>query len=312
MIERPLQGIEPWVTLFSESSLPILRHTRRQLEEMEANMDNISARELSQIVLQDPILSVRVLAYIQPQRGRHLQHDITTIGSAIMMSGVEPFFNRFHELPTIENALKECTPQAWLGVMQVIRRVQRAAEYAYDWAVWRHDMNAEEVRLAALLHDLSELLLWCFAPKLALEIKQLLNDNKGMRSNDAQQQVLGFTLHDLQLLLCRVWHLPELLSKLMDDAHADSARCKNVILAVRLARHSAQGWNDAALPDDYAEIGELLRISADAVMLRVGAPPELIKPNMQIPASMLEKTVATSENPPPSLASTANEKGSSA
>ncbi|MBS1198052.1 MAG: hypothetical protein H6R18_1837 [Proteobacteria bacterium] len=288
MIERPLQGIEPWVTLFSESSLPILRHTRRQLEEMEANMEAISARELSQVVLQDPILSVRVLAYIQPQRGRHLQHDITTIGSAIMMSGVEPFFNRFRELPTIENALKECAPQAWLGVMQVIRRVQRAAEYAYDWAVWRHDINAEEVRLAALLHDLSELLLWCFAPKLALEIKQLLAENEGMRSTLAQQQVLGFTLQDLQLLLCRVWHLPELLSKLMDDAHIDSPRCKNVILAVRLARHSAHGWNDPALPDDYRDIGDLLHISPDAVMLRIGAPPELIRPGMQIPASMLE------------------------
>lgn len=303
MIERPLQGIEPWVTLFSESSLPILRHTRRQLEEMEANMEGISARELSQVVLQDPILSVRVLAYIQPQRGRHLQHDITTIGSAIMMSGVEPFFHRFRELPTIENALKECTPQAWLGVMQVIRRVQRAAEYAYDWAVWRHDVNAEEVRLAALLHDLSELLLWCFAPKLALDIKQLLADNKGMRSAAAQEQILGFPLQDLQLLLCRVWHLPELLSRLMDDAHADSARCKNVILAVRLARHSAQGWNDPALPDDYKDIGELLRISPDAVMLRIGAPPGLVRTDMEIPASMLE-TPATAGKGQPSPEST--------
>lgn len=295
MIERPLQGIEPWVTLFSESSLPILRHTRRQLEEMESNSDGISARELSLVVLQDPILSVRVLAYIQTQRGRHLQHDITTIGSAIMMSGIEPFFKRFRELPTIENVLKDAPPQAWLGVMQVIRRAQRAGEYAYDWAVWRHDINAEEVRLAALLHDLSELLLWCFAPKLALDIRKLLNENKGLRSSAAQEQVLGFPLHELQLQLCHVWHLPELLSKLMDDVHADSPRCKNVSLAVRLARHSAQGWNDPALPDDYNEIGELLHIAPDAVMLRVGAPPELIKPGMQIPASMLEECLAKPE-----------------
>lgn len=288
MIEHPLQDIETWVTLFSESSLPILRHTRRQLDEMETQMENLSARELSQIVLQDPILCVRVLAYIQPQRGRHLQHDITTIGSAIMMSGIEPFFKRFHNLPTIENALKDSPPQACLGVMQVIRRVQRAGEYAYDWAVWRHDINAEEVRLAALLHDLSELLLWCFAPKLALQIKQLLADNKGLRSTVAQRHVLGFELQELQLALCRVWHLPELLSKLMDDEHAHSPRCKNVTLAVRLSRHSAQGWADSALPDDYREIGELLHISPDAVMLRVGAPPDLIKNPPQIPPPLPE------------------------
>ncbi len=287
MIERPLQGIEPWVTLFSESSLPILRHTRRQLEEMEANKETLAARELSQVVLQDPILSVRVLAYIQTQRGHHLQNDITTIGSAIMMSGIEPFFNRFRDLPTIENALKEAPPQAWLGVMQVIRRAQRAGEYAYDWAVWRHDINAEEVRLAALLHDLSEILLWCFAPKLAMDIRRILAENKGMRSATAQEQVLGFPLQELQLMLCQNWHLPELLGKLIDDAHADSPRCKNVSLAVRLARHSAQGWNDPALPDDYTEIGELLHLSPESVMQRVGAPPELLKSPAEMPASLL-------------------------
>ena len=286
MIERPLQGIETWVTLFSESSLPIMRHTRRQLEELETNSERVSARELSLIVLQDPILSVRVLAYIQTQRGLHLQNDITTIGSAIMMSGIEPFFKRFHDLPTIENVLKDEPPQAWLGVMQVIRRLQRAGEYAYDWALWRHDINAEEVRLAALLDDLSELLLWCFAPKLALKIRQLKNENRGMRSAFAQEKILGFTLHELQLQLCRVWHLPELLSKLMDEA--DSPRCRNVNLAVRLARHSAQGWHDPALPDDYTEIGQLLHISVDSVMLRVGAPPEIIKGPTEIPAYLLK------------------------
>ena len=289
MIERPLKDIGTWVALFSESSLPILRHTRHRLEELEANSDDVSARELSLVVLQDPILSVRVLAYIQTQRGHHLQHDITTIGSALMMSGINPFFKRFRELPTIEQALKEAPPQAWLGVMQVIRRAQRAGEYAYDWAAWRHDVNAEEVRLAALLHDLSEILMWCFAPKLSMEVRALLNENKGMRSQAAQEKILGFNLHELQLLLCKDWHLPDLLSKLMDDAHADSPRCKNVSLAVRLARHSAQGWNDPALPDDYTEIGELLHISPDAVMLRVGAPPGLINNRMEIPADLLER-----------------------
>lgn len=289
MIERPLQDIATWVRLFSESSLPILRHTRHQLEEMEVHSEDVSARELSLIVLQDPILSVRVLAYIQTQRGHHLQHDITTIGSALMMSGINPFFRRFRELPTIEDALKDAPSQALLGVMQVIRRAQRAGEYAYDWAVWRHDVNAEEVRLAALLHDLSEILLWCFAPKLSMEIRALLQASPGMRSAAAQEKVLGFNLHDLQLLLCKDWHLPDLLSKLMDDRHSDSPRCRNVSLAVRLSRHSALGWGDPALPDDYQEIGELLHISPDAVMLRVGAPPDPFNKQLSLPAELLNE-----------------------
>lgn len=272
MIDRPLPDIESWVTLFSESSLPILRHTRRQLDEMLKNIDDVTARELSQVVLHDPIMSVRVLAYIQPLKGRRLQHDITTIAGAIMMSGVEPFFKRFQNLHTIEGVLKDYGPTAWLGVMQVIRRAQRAGDYAYDWAVWRHDINGEEVHLAALLHDLAEILLWCFAPKLALQIRQLRLDHPTMRSATAQEQILGFPLLSLQQALCHTWHLPELLKNLMDDEHAESPRSRNVTLAVRLARHSADGWDDPALPDDYREIGELLHIFPGAVMLRLGVP----------------------------------------
>ena len=272
MIEHPLPDVASWVDLLSQSSLPILRHTRRQLDEMLLNIDNISARELSQVVLQDPIMSVRTLAYIQPLRGKNLQHDITTVASAIMMSGIEPFFERFGNLPTIENSLKDSSPQAWLGVMQVIRRCQRAADYAYDWAVWRHDVNAEEVRLAALLHDLAEILGWCFAPKLALQVMNLRREHPTMRSADAQRTVIGFSMLELQQALCHAWHLPELLKTLMDDEHASSPRAKNVTLAVRLARHSAKGWDDPALPDDYKDIGELLHIVPEAVMQRLGVP----------------------------------------
>lgn len=272
MVNQPLQDIEAWVVLFSDNRLPVLRHTQRQLEILREDLDRIAARDLSQAILQDPIMSVRVLAYIQPMRGRHLQHDITTIASAIMMSGIEPFFNRFVELPTIENMLKDEPPQAKLGVMQVIRRAQRAAEYANEWAFWRHDINAEEIRLASLLHDLSEILMWCFAPKLALQIRELRIQNPTMRSAAAQQQVLGFTLLELQQALCKVWHLPELLKNLMDDDHAETTRSRNVTLAVRLARHSANGWDDPALPDDYKDIGELLNLNPEVVKQKVGAP----------------------------------------
>ena len=31
-----------------------------------------------------------------------------------------------------------------------------------------------------------------------------------------------------------------------------------MLLAVRVARHTAQGWDNAALPDDIADIGAML------------------------------------------------------
>jgi 5'-deoxynucleotidase YfbR-like HD superfamily hydrolase len=163
-----------------------------------------------------------------------------------------------------------------LGVLQVIRRVQRASRYAYEWAHDRYDMNIEEVALAALLHDLSEILLWCFAPKLAIRIRDKKQADKTLRSAAAQEQVLGIHLFDLQKALCSAWHLPELLNALMDDANAYLPRVQNVTLAVNLARHSTDNWNDAALPDDFSAIEKLLHINRETLLSRLNVPADLI------------------------------------
>lgn len=265
MLTHPLQDLDAWVLYFSAADLPVLRHTARQLDEMRARIERVNGKEIARVVLQDPLMTVKVLAYIQPFAGKSLRHDITTIASALMMLGVEPFFEKFGELPTIEGMLGG-NPPAMLGTLQLIRRVQRAAHYAHEWAIWRHDVNVEEVTIAALLHDLAEILLWCFAPRLALEIRNRQKADKTLRSNAVQAEVLGVTLLELQLALCRAWHLPELLANLIDGSDTSVPRIRNVTLAVDLARHSANGWNDAALPDDFSAIENLLHLNRDSLI----------------------------------------------
>jgi HD-like signal output (HDOD) protein len=276
MIEQPLASVGDWVACFGAQELPVLRHTRRQLEEARDRMDQVAGKMIARIVLQDPLMAVRVLSYIQPLIGRRLHHDVATIAGAVMMLGVEPFFQRFSDLPTIEEKLKD-TPSALLGAVQVIRRAQQAAHYAHEWAVWRVDVDVEEVTLAALLHDLAEILLYCFAPTLALVIRDQQLADPHLRSVYAQEKVLGLRLSSIQTALCRVWRLPNLLLTLIDDAHANQPRVRNVVLAVSLARHLAHGWKDPALPDDLNAIAQLLNLSEEALRdrLRLGLPAEL-------------------------------------
>lgn len=283
MLNQPLQDLEAWVIFFSNAEMPILRQTARRLEEARENIDRINGRDIANIVLQDPLMAVRVLAYIQPLSAKRLHSDITTIGNAVMMLGIEPFFNSLGTPVTLE-AMLQHDPQAMLGVLHAIRRMQRASKYAHDWAFERHDVNIEEVTLAALLHDLAEILLWCFAPKLAIEIRDRQLADPTLRSAIAQEQVLGIRLVDLQLALCTTWHLPELLKTLMDDANAHLHRVQNVTLAVNLARHSAKGWEDAALPDDFTAIEELLHISRETLLKRLEVPEHLFPLYLDRPA----------------------------
>lgn len=273
MLDHPPSAIDDWVALFSNSSLPILRITKRRLDEMRKDIDHVDARELAHIILLDPVMTVSVIALTQSKRGRSLHHDITTIASAVLMIGIEPFFNYFNDLPTIEGNLKGFDPHAMLGVLQTVRRAQRAAEYAHEWALWRNDVNMEEIRIAALLHDVAEILVWCFAPKLGLEVQAWQLAQPTMRSIDTQINTLGMSYQDIQLALCQAWQLPSLLRTLIDEHNSENLRAKTVRLAVSLARHSAHGWDNPALPDDYIAIGQLLNLKPEVVRQRLGLEP---------------------------------------
>lgn len=263
-----LSGIESWTAFLSEKDIPILRQTSRALPEASARSESINVREIASIVLHDPLMTVRVLRFSSRHRGRRQLQDLSTVEHAVMMLGVEPFFRHFAQFDVIDDLLKP-HPQALLGLLHVIRRAQRAGRYALEWATWRADLNSEEVAISALLHDLAEMLIWCFAPQQALEIHALQKAHPTMRSVEAQELVLGFPLNDLQTMLCRQWELPELLSNLMDDSH-ERPRVRNVKLAVSLARHSANGWDDPALPDDFLAIAALMNIDVEMLKLRMG------------------------------------------
>jgi hypothetical protein len=109
-----------------------------------------------------------------------------------------------------------------------------------------------------------------------MEIRSRLHADRSLRSASAQQEVLGLPLVDLQLALCHAWHLPELLTIMMDDGNAHLPRVQNVKLAVNLARHSTNGWTDPAILNDFTAVENLLHISRETLLQRLQLPPELL------------------------------------
>jgi HD-like signal output (HDOD) protein len=257
-----------WVDMLGEGALPVLARTVCELERLRCDEDAATPQSVAQVVLHDPIMTVKVLQYLQQHRNRHRSADITTIAHALMMLGTSPFFAHFSEQPTIEDRLGG-DAAALSGVRPVMSRARHAALYARDWAWCRHDTDPEEIMIAALLHDMAEMMLWCHAPALALEIADRQTLDRTLRSEDAQHAVLGFRLIDLQLELVRAWQLPALLQVLLDETRTRNSRARNVALAAALARHSAHGWDNLALPHDYAQIADLLAVSPDEVAKRV-------------------------------------------
>ncbi|MBB5019107.1 HD-like signal output (HDOD) protein [Chitinivorax tropicus] len=262
MLTTPLSSFEAWVSYMSQCGLPVMARTIHEIDSLRNNEDNITGRDIARVLLHDPMMTLQVIRYLQDHRRKSQVTDVTTVEHAIMMFGTRAFFEAFTELTSIESHLAD-EPAALAGVMRVLSRAFHAALYVHEWAVLRHDTDVEELTSAALLHDIAEILLWITAPKLALEIHFRLRGNPLLRSAVAQTDVLGFPLLQLQLALAKAWHLPPLLMELMDDRHASHPRVRTVVLAVDLARHSANGWYDAALPDDFIGIADLLHINLD-------------------------------------------------
>lgn len=263
-----IKSLGQWVAFLSKAELPVLKQTARDLTALRADDSRLSAHAVSKIIARDPMMTVKLLRYLQAHKRKAQTAEVVQIEQALLMIGLGTFFNHVPYQPLVEDTLKSHL-RALPAMLRVVSRSHRASEYAQQWAVELRDLHFEEVRIAALLHDIAEILMWIFAPDEMLKIRAMQQEDKALRSQAVQEQVLGFSLRELQQRLAEEWGLPELLLILMDDANHARVRVRNVVLAVNLARHSANGWNDAALPDDYRDIGELLRISAVEAMVRI-------------------------------------------
>jgi HD-like signal output (HDOD) protein len=283
MIDYPFPGAAPWVDHFKSIEVPVLRHTVHQLDELRETADTINTRKLATVIGHDPLMTLRLFQYMQANRSRRQSADITTIERSLVMIGTQNFYNSIQDPPILEQQLKGY-PKAMLGLLKVIARSRVASQWARDWALLRQNVSFDEIAMAALLHDLVEILMWCFAPNLAIRAKERLASEPGRRSSQIQLEVFGAPLDEIAVELISHWGLPPLLCSLLKPADADVANVRNVVLAVDLARHSANGWNDPALPDDYRAIESLLHIGHSNLLERIGAPDEQVEAARQAEA----------------------------
>ena len=263
MLTQALPDLNAWTRRFSEAEIPVLPGTALEIEtlhQINEASDSVDAHQLAQAISGDPLMTLKVLSHVARHRPSRLVTDAETVTAAIVLMGIGPFFRSFSGLKTIDEHLAD-QPVALRGLQRVLKRAYRAANFALGFAVHRMDNDAAVIQEAALLHDFAEMLLWCHAPALAVEIAKRQHADPTLRSATVQRAVLNVELGALEQALMRVWRLPELLIRITDDKQATHPQVRTVMLAIRLARHTQNGWDNAALPDDFADIAELLNVA---------------------------------------------------
>lgn len=238
-----------WPGQAGEDDVPVLRATAAELARLERDQDRIAGGQLANAILRDPLMTLRVLRFLQQHRTRSQTADITTIAHALMMLGVARFFREFRGPPVLEQRLAAHAP-AVERIRQTMSEARLASLFARDWAVQRHDIDPEEVMVAALLHDAAEIAWLCADPRRASGTVPVLPPEVRHR----------FFAH---------WGLPRILAGLLEPHAQRQPRELNVTLACELARACAHGWHGEALGLALGRAQRLLHLSAPELWERV-------------------------------------------
>lgn len=271
-------GAGQWAAFLEYKEQPIKASSKAALDALEAGAeDALSAQAYSALLLEDPLLALRLLREANKRLPRRLARDITTPLGVILALGTQQFKEQIRSAPEVgaDNA----------GFMVCEARASLAARIAVAWGALRHDLDPGELAMAALLANAGEIELWAFVPELPQKALDELRSGRAQRSEQAQRQACGFPFLDLTLLLIENWTLPQLIKQLIRGDEGMRARMAR--LAVNTARHLGNGMDDAALPDDMKEAVKLTGATLDVV---VGVLPDL---SPEEKAVLLNTTLST-------------------
>jgi c-di-GMP-related signal transduction protein len=126
MMSPQSRSLAEWIAFFGQANLPVLRHTARELARLRANMALGNASKIADVVTDDPLMTVKLLRYMQTHKSRHQMHELLDVKQALLMMGMETFFREVPATLIVED-LFEAHPDALAYLLLTVRRAQRSA-----------------------------------------------------------------------------------------------------------------------------------------------------------------------------------------
>ena len=257
--------LDLWSTRLAQEKMPAFAATARAVGGLSRS-DESSFGDLSQVILQDPGMTSRVLRRANSVYYRVAGEEIHTISRAVVILGMEALASLCMSHSLVDS-LKGGNQNQVVGEMA---RSFHAATQARGIARKMNDRHAEEIFIATLLHQLGPIAFWTFAES---EAKQVIAQMKGGASREkAERGVLGFSLDELTHRLCTDWQLSSLVRDSL--AGKDSPRLDAIRLSRRLAAAAEKGWESDGAKEVLVQIAELTGMKLEDVTEMVHAQAE--------------------------------------
>ena len=248
--------------------LPVFRHTRTKLISFSSRRDQITAREVANEILADPLATLFTLHAINKRVGERSGAEVNTVEHALMMQGIGAFLDTALRWPILEDSPSARDPRVYAALQTLARRCQHAAWQARDFAVLHSDIRAEEVQVAAILHFAPDLLLWLRMPDKALSLRR---QRRLVAADVAETSVLGDRLDNLRLTLLENWNIPPLTLDLLSPRNAERSRQTLLAACLEIAQRSDSGWWEEELMACYAALAGVENTALETVIATVHA-----------------------------------------
>jgi len=231
-------GLAEWQTFLIDKPLPILMRTKLDVQDL-IDQHQLSITQYASPILFDACFSACIFKHVNTQRIKAGRNPLTTLENALSHLGQEAFQNVLNRTAILEEL--NLPPENLQGYMRVMGQSCHAALQAKSWGEQRNVVQFEEIQLAALLQNITELMLWCYAENTMSEIEQACYVDK-QTYEEAANKVLGCGMRELSVVLAEKWGFPEMAVDALNSKLDDFTLATGAALASELARVVDISW----------------------------------------------------------------------
>jgi HD-like signal output (HDOD) protein len=231
-------GLAEWQTFLIDKPLPALMRTKLDVQDL-IDQSQLSITQYAGPILFDACFSASIFKHVNVQRIRAGRNSLTTLENALSHLGQTAFQNFLNNIPVFEEL--KLPAKNIQGYMRVMGQSCHAALQAKSWALQSNTAQFDEIYLAALLQNMTELMLWCYGGSVMPHIEKLCYIDK-RPYEVAAQQVLGCGMRELGVALGSKWNFPEMATAGLASALDDFTLATSVALAAELARVVDINW----------------------------------------------------------------------
>lgn len=132
-------------------AMPIFESSKVALQQLLRRADRVRPADVAEVVENDPLLLLQALRFINRRERSSLSVDVVSVENIVMLTGVEPFIERFRTLPSVESLLLPDAPERYAAFLQQVFLSRLTAKLALTYADWRYDARMDEILAAATL-----------------------------------------------------------------------------------------------------------------------------------------------------------------